>query len=172
MIKNLLSILLVTVLAGCATAYDVDLNEDYMTREEAHDEYQYLTLDSLGDSIEGLKMTVTEDADPRDKALAAITNLMLAREIRELKYHHSQTKAPRLNTDNIEPITKATIGLAPFVAIERIVDKTTSEIGDENYNGEDINVTKTEVHTTTLGDNNETDSDYEDTEDNSIEVDK
>lgn len=150
------------LVVGCATPYDVELNKDFMAQQSEHDEYQYNAMSDMADSISRLKVVAEDDADPRDRAMAAMANLMMAREIREIKYYYSKTKAPRLNTDNVEPLTNATVKLAPFVTIERVVDKTAGEIGDENYSSEggDISVEKTEVHTTTVGDSNNLSSAY------------
>lgn len=161
--KYLQLIFLLFFITSCATAYDVSLNSDHMDAEKAHDVEQRGTITAQSAAISSLKATSQFNDDPRDKALASMTNILLAREIASLKYEKSSIKAPRLNTDNIEPITKATIGLAPFVVVSKVVSDTIDEVGNETYssNGGDLTVEKSEVHTTTAGDKNEVSSTYD-----------
>jgi len=155
---TLVSLLL---LSGCATAYDVDLWKEHGASVRSGHTSSAKIVEAKTMAISGLSIcpeyTHTE---------SILMRVILGGNIERITVPKFIVKAPRLNTDNVEPLTKATVGLAPFLTIERIVDKTAGEIGDENYSteGGDIKVSKTEVHTTTAGDDNNISTGYESTD--------
>ncbi len=160
--KKLIYISLLFILSSCSTAYDVSLNKDYMAHETLHDTNQKDTIAAQAAAISSLKIVTNLGDDPRDKAMAAMSNIMLAGEIASLKYHSSKTRPPRLNTENVEPLTDVTLGVAPYVVVGKVVSDTADEIGDETYSsdGGDLTVEKIESHTTTAGDENSVSSTF------------
>ena len=151
--KILIAFLLIG-LSGCATAFDVDLFERYTDSTVEHDKAQRDAMSAQANAIAGLKTIVPLSADPRDIALAAMTNIFIAQQIANIEYHKSTVVRPTLNTDNVAEVGRVLRQGIPIFGMMRV-----SESALENGTGEtyiqtneggnislDNTLNRTEVH--------------------------
>lgn len=151
------------ILSGCATKWDVQLWQEHAETVQDHDEYQYNSVSDVAHEMASMKAIPKSSAGPWEQIAIMLSNGNITRNMLDaLKQYKPYTgKSPTLNTDNVKEAGKTLRAGFPILGMVRVVDKTASEIGDENYKASgSIKVNKTEVHTTAFGEGNELASGY------------
>ena len=152
-------IILLLMFQGCASKWDTELYHEYSDATATHDTQQQTAMTNMAKSMAALRMTTTSTADPRDKAMAAMANIMIAQAIADIQYHKSTLVAPTLNTDNVKHVANTISAGIPLFAMWK-VSETALENGTGITNVQtaqgDISVSdslnRTETHATAIDD--------------------
>ncbi len=146
--KNLLVCFLFVLLSGCATSWDVALNDSDNKAIMNGQENSARIVDSKAEAISGLNLVAADNP-----VAVALFQVIKTQAIAGIETPMFEVKKARLNTDNIPEVMKAirqgipiiTMGSVATTAIEN--DRGTTHLYSE---GGDINMkdslNRTEVH--------------------------
>ncbi len=146
--------LALAMLSGCATAYDVDLNADYVDGEKNGQDNSEMIVEDKTVAI----TSVVKNFKGQTATENALMNVIAIGEIARIKAPQFHVEKPTLNTDNVKHVTDVATGGIPIFGMA-MVSKTAMEqprsSSIETVNG-DIDVTdsmnNTATHTNTMGD--------------------
>lgn len=151
--KYLILFLSIFLFTGCATKWDVELQKSHDAKVVAQGQERTKRIQAVMDAFQ---IALVNAKDPMERA-------MIARSMEEIDTSVLVGKAPTLNTDNAGKVMDMAQGIAPFVVVGRVAEKSIeNQQGNTINNNQDgtINIdgslNREENHSTAIKDSNAT----------------